>query len=115
MRGEVDKRNVAWINDSTMLGFHPTESKFGSGQIVAALLLLFFCFLPLHFHPFDESSRISQECSCYLGGQPQLASAPSPGVLLLFTPNLFFIPIKTTETPASVEIQSDFARAPPLA
>jgi hypothetical protein len=97
-----------------MLGFPPTESKFGSSQIIAALVLLFAFFLPLHFHPFDESSQISQECSCYLGGQPQLGSASFPSVLLLFAPNVFFLPISTAEPPVSLEIHSDFARAPPL-
>jgi hypothetical protein len=98
-----------------MLSCALTDKRYPGHQIIGALLLLFVFFLPLHFHPFDENRQISQECSCYLGAQPQLASAASAPVLLLFIPKGFLILVSRAEALVSLEIQSDFARAPPSA
>jgi hypothetical protein len=43
-----------------------------------------------------------------------LAPAPSPSALQLFAPVILFIVVGSSEALISLEIQSDFARAPPL-
>jgi hypothetical protein len=91
------------------------ESRPPGPRITAALVLLLLFCLPLHFHSLNENRQISQECSCYLGGQVQLASAASAAVLSLFVPTVFLTPSATIQAPVSSEILSDFARAPPLA
>lgn len=91
-----------------------TKKKPAGNRIIGAALLFFVFFLPLHFHALNESRQISQECSCYLGSQPQLTSAPSSAVLPFFTPNVFFILNSGAEALVSLRIHSDFARAPPF-
>jgi hypothetical protein len=106
---------VESVNHFQMRHNSVTKRKSARGRIIGAALLLFISFLPLHFHTIDESHRISQECSCYLGGQPQLASAPSPPALQLFPPQVFFVAVGRSEALVSLKIESDFARAPPSA
>jgi hypothetical protein len=82
-------------------------------RVIAFLLLIFIFFLPLHFHPADETRRIDHECSCYHGVRTQLGSAPSPAILPV-APVVFFLIAAGAEAPARSVIQSDFARAPPV-
>jgi hypothetical protein len=90
-----------------------TNKEVAGSRILGALLLLFVCFLPLHFHPADETSQISHECSCYLGLRTQLGSVPSPPALL-FAPEVSFITVSRTRALVSLIIESDSARAPPF-
>jgi len=96
-----------------MIGCASTRRRVFARQTVGALLLLFVFFLPLHFHRAHEDHQISHECSCYLGGQPQLGSAPlSP--ILLFAPKVFLIVVGKAETPITSIVEFDAARAPPF-
>ena len=79
---------------------------------IGAFLFLFVFTLPLHFHPGTESSRLSQECSCYYGGRTQLGSAPAP-VTLVPTYEVVFLVARGAETPAAVPVESESARGPP--
>ncbi len=97
-----------------MLSCPLTENRLLGRRTAGALLLLFVFFLPFHFHPLNETSHISQECSCYLGGLPQLASAPFLGVLLFFVPYILSVRFTSAEAPATLRIDFDSARAPPL-
>jgi hypothetical protein len=89
------------------------EQKVAFRRIVGASLLLFFFFLPLHFHALDESRHISNECSCDHGTGTQLAWLPSSDILAV-APPVFFV---TPEKPKAINrssIKSSSARAPPL-
>lgn len=99
-------------NGHSMVGRALTKRVAGR-RILGALLLLFVFVLPLHFHPGDQSSQISHECSCYLGGSTHLGSAPS-SLSLLFVPEVFFIVTSRVGTPVRLVVGSDSARAPPF-
>ena len=85
----------------------------GARRLVGAALLLFVVFLPLHFHPADESRQISHECNCIHGTRTQLASIPS-SVILAIAPAVFFVMAERAEALVSLAVESDFARAPPV-
>ena len=100
-------------NDHSMMGSALKKKEVPGQRMLGALLLLFVFFLPLHFHPTDESSQISHECSCYLGGPTQLGSAPSPPALV-FAPVVSFVVTGRVRTAVNLVIGSDSARAPPF-
>ena len=99
----------------TNLGMHGSQwrpSRLSSRRGIGVLLLLTVFFLPLHVHAVTESSRVSQECSCYNGGRTQLGFAPAP-VTLVLTYGVVFSVIRRAETPLAVAAESESARAPP--
>ena len=89
-----------------------TNGRGGVRRWIGAVLFLFVFTLPLHFHPATESSRLSQECSCYYGGRTQLGSAPAP-VTLVPTYEVVFLVARGAEAPAAVPVESESARGPP--
>jgi hypothetical protein len=82
-------------------------------RCLGVILFLFVFTLPLHFHPATESSRVSQECSCYYGGRTQLGPVPA-SVVLVPIYEVILLDNRRGENPAAVVIQSESARGPPL-
>jgi hypothetical protein len=97
-----------------MLRFAFVRENVGAQRLVGAALLLFVVFLPLHFHPADESRQISHECSCVHGTRTQLGSAPS-SVMAAVASAVFFVMAERVESLVSLAVESDSARAPPAA
>jgi hypothetical protein len=81
-------------------------------RCIGVILFLFVFTLPLHFHPATESSKVSQECSCYYGGRTQLGLVPAP-VTLVPIYEVVLLENRRAENPAAVVIESESARAPP--
>ena len=100
-------------NLNYMICYTLMEKRLGGHRIIGALLLLFFFFLPLHFHAIDESRQISHECSCYHGARTQLAPIPSL-IILPISPSVFLAVVDRDHPLVSLVIESDLARAPPV-
>ena len=96
-----------------MLRYTFLRKQVGARRLVGAALLLFVVFLPLHFHPADESRQISHECNCIHGTRTQLASIPSSAILAI-VPAVLFVMAERVESLVSLAVESDFARAPPV-
>jgi hypothetical protein len=89
------------------------EQKGAFRRIVVASLLLFFFFLPLHFHAPHESRNISNECSCNHGASTELGWVPSPDILAI-APPIFAVPAEKPKAVVSLTPKSGSARAPPI-
>jgi hypothetical protein len=96
-----------------MPGCTSLEQKVAFRRIVGASLLLFFFFLPLHFHALDESRHISNECSCNHGTGTQLAWLPSSDILAV-APPVFFVASEKPQAVIRLIDKSSSARAPPI-
>ena len=96
-----------------MLRYTFMRKQVGARRLVGAALLLFVVFLPLHFHPVDESHQISHECACIHGTRTQLASTPSSAILAI-APAVFVVTAERVEALISLVVESDSARAPPV-
>jgi hypothetical protein len=86
--------------------------KVGYRAIVGTSLLLFFFFLPLHFHALNQSHHISNECTCNHGTGTQLAWLPLSAILSGAPPTFFVAPEKPKAL-VSFANKAASARAPP--
>jgi hypothetical protein len=81
-------------------------------RLVGAAILLFFFFLPLHFHPVTESGQVAKECSCVHGKRTEAGLAPG---LAESTPVLPAQPVapESSDWLSTVQFQNRAIRAPP--
>lgn len=79
---------------------------------MAALLLFFVFFLPLHLHVGAAPAQINKECSCAHGSRTQLALAPEPLELVPAHP-VSRLPLWEPEAPTACVVRHSTIRAPP--
>ena len=83
-----------------------------SRRVVAAIVLFFVFFLPLHLHFFNSTARVGNECSCYHGTR---IHAGLTSTLTDYSPSLHTLTVTAHEAQVIdlLSINSPAVRAPP--